>query len=209
MHPLVQTLNGTLRRVPVWPGYVLGFVPAAWLLWLGIGGQLGADPVKTLERELGEIALQLLLASLLVTPLLHLTRINLIRFRRMIGLMAFYYVLMHFAVYLLLDLQLNWGELAKDITKRPYIIVGTTALLLLVPLALTSNDWSVRQLGSASWQRVHKLVYPAAILAAVHYVWLVKTWPLEPLLYLAGMVFLVAYRPLRRIYKERRRQAVA
>ena len=209
MHPVVQTLNGYLRKVPVWPGYVLGFVPAAWLLWLGIDGHLGADPVKTLEHELGKIALQLLLVSLLVTPLLQLTRINLIRFRRLIGLLAFYYVLMHFAVYLLLDLQLNWPELVKDITKRPYIMVGTAAMLLLVPLALTSNDLSVRRLGAAAWQRVHKLVYPAAILAAVHYVWLVKAWPLEPLLYLAGMVALVAWRPFYRRRKARRRQAGA
>jgi sulfoxide reductase heme-binding subunit YedZ len=209
MNPIVQNTNRFLRLVPVWPGYVLGFVPAAWLLWLGIDGRLGADPVKALEQELGLIALQLVLVSLLVSPILHLTRINLIRFRRLIGLMAFYYAVMHFAVYLLLDLQLNWGELFKDVTKRPYIILGTLALLLLVPAALTSNDWSVRKLGAAGWQRVHKLVYPASILAAVHFVWLVKAWPLEPLLYLAGMVFLVAYRPLRRHFKDRRRQAMA
>lgn len=209
MHPLAQRINHSLRKVPVWPGYILGFLPAAWLLWLGIDGQLGADPVKTLEHELGEIALQLLLVSLLVTPILRLTRINLIRFRRLIGLMAFYYVLLHFAVYMFLDLQLNWGEVFKDVTKRPYIIVGLSALLLLVPVALTSNDWSVRRLGAGAWQRVHKLVYPASILAAVHYVWLVKAWPLEPFLYLAGMVLLVAWRPLHRIRKARRRQAAA
>lgn len=209
MHPIVQSTNRFLRKVPVWPGYVLGFIPAAWLLWQGIDGQLGADPVKTLERELGKVALQLLLATLLVTPVLQLTRVNLIRFRRLIGLMAFYYVLMHFAVYLLLDLQLNWSELAKDITKRTYIIVGVTAMLLLLPLALSSNDWSVRRLGAAAWQRVHKLVYPAAILAGVHYVWLVKAWPLEPFLYLAGMVLLVAWRPIYRRRKAGRRRAMA
>lgn len=208
MHPLVVTLNGWLRRVPVWPGYLLGFVPAAWLLWLGVNNELGANPVKALEHELGEIALQLILAGLVVTPLMHLTRINLIRFRRLIGLMAFYYVLLHFATYLFLDLQLNWDQIIKDITKRPYIIVGTLAFVLLIPLAVTSNDWAIRKLGSARWRWVHTLVYPAAILSAVHYVWLVKAWPLEPMLYLAAMVFLVAYRPLRKWHRGRIRRTV-
>ncbi|MEM9793770.1 MAG: protein-methionine-sulfoxide reductase heme-binding subunit MsrQ [Pseudomonadota bacterium] len=205
MHPWVQKVNGWMRKVPVWPGYVFGFVPAVWLFWQAMQGNLGANPVKALEHEYGKIALQLLIASLLVTPLLQLTRINLIRFRRMIGLMAFYYVLLHFAVYLFLDLQLDWSQVAKDITKRPYIIVGTLALVMLIPVALSSNDWSVRKLSGARWRMVHKLVYPASILAAVHYVWLVKSWPLEPILYLFGMILLVGWRPYRKRQQARAR----
>ncbi|WP_112321275.1 protein-methionine-sulfoxide reductase heme-binding subunit MsrQ [Oceanibium sediminis] len=201
-----MSLNTWLRKVPVWPGYILGFAPAAWLLWLGVENRLGANPVKTLEHELGLIALQLLLASLLVTPILQLTRINLIRFRRLIGLMAFYYVCLHFAVYLFLDLQLNWEQIAKDLTKRPYIIAGASAFLLLIPVAMTSNDWSIRRLGGAAWRSVHKLVYPASIIGAVHFVWLTKTWAFEPVAYLAGMAILVAWRPLRRHLKQRPRQ---
>ena len=208
MHRWVQTLNCWLRKVPVWPGYILGFVPAAWLIWLGVQNQLGPNPVKALEHELGIIGLQLLLASLLITPLLHVTRINLIRFRRLIGLMAFYYICLHFAVYLFLDLQLNWGQIVKDITKRPYIIVGTVSLLLLVPLAVTSNDWAIRKLASARWRLLHMLVYPAAILSGLHFVWLSKTWAVEPYAYTAAMITLVAWRPGRRWWKTRQRAAV-
>ncbi|MEM9778496.1 MAG: protein-methionine-sulfoxide reductase heme-binding subunit MsrQ [Pseudomonadota bacterium] len=205
MHPWIHAANGVLRKIPVWPGYVLGFLPAVWLFWQAMQGNLGANPVKALEHEYGKIALQLLIASLLVTPILQLTRLNLIRYRRMIGLMAFYYVLMHFAVYLFLDLQLNWAQVVKDVTKRPYIIVGTLALLMLIPVALSSNDWSVRKLGAGAWCKIHKLVYPASILAAVHYIWLVKSWPLEPVLYLVGMVLLVGWRPYRKMRQARTR----
>lgn len=205
MHPWVYKLNGWLRHVPIWPWYIVGFIPAGWLWWLALNNRLGPEPVKALEHQLGEIALQLLLVSLLITPVLQLTRLNLIRFRRVIGLMAFYYVLLHFAVYVFLDLQLNWGQITKDLTKRPYIIVGTTAMVLLIPVAMSSNDWSIRKLGSGTWSRVHKLVYPASILAAVHYVWLVKSWPLEPILYAIGMVLLVAWRPWRKMRKAKAR----
>lgn len=205
MNPVAQKLNSWLRLIPVWPFYIIGFVPAAWLWWLALNNRLGPEPVKALEHELGLIALQLFLASLLVTPILQITRINFIRFRRMIGLMAFYYVLLHFAVYLFLDLQLNWSEIGKDLTKRPYIIVGTLALVLLIPVAVTSNDLAIRRLGSAAWSKVHNLVYPAAILAAAHYLWLVKSWPLEPILYVVAAVLLVLWRPVRRRIKNRQR----
>ncbi len=204
MSPAVVTLNGWLRKIPVWPFYIVGFVPAVWWVYLGVTGGLGPNPVKALEHALGLTALQFLIASLCVTPLLRLTRINLIRFRRMIGLMAFYYVLLHFAVYLFLDMQLEWAALVKDLTKRPYIIAGTLALVLLVPVALTSNDWSIRRLGSAAWCRLHQLVYPAAALGAVHYVWLVKSWPLEPLAYAAVVAVLLGYRVVRRMAAHRK-----
>ncbi|NNU78806.1 protein-methionine-sulfoxide reductase heme-binding subunit MsrQ [Halovulum dunhuangense] len=203
---LAQRINGSLRRVPTWPGYVLGVIPAAWLWYLGLTGGLGPEPVKALEHELGKIALQLLVASLCVSPILWVARVNLIRFRRMIGLLAFFYVVMHFAVYLFLDLRLNWAQIGEDLTKRPYIILGAISLLALIPVALTSNDRSVRRLGSALWGRIHWLVYPASIGAAAHYLWLVKAWPLEPILYLAIMVGLVAWRPLRKAARTRQRQ---
>jgi sulfoxide reductase heme-binding subunit YedZ len=196
MQGLVDSLNAGLRRVPVWPFYVIGFVPAGLYLWLALENRLGADPLKVLEHELGLIALQLLIATLAVTPLREQTRINLLRFRRMLGLMAFYYVLMHFSVWLLLDRQLAWGEILADLTKRPYVILGFMGLLLLIPLALTSWDGAVRRLGGAAWRRLHKLVYPAAALGAVHFVWLVKAWPPEPLIYAAIVLALLGYRAL-------------
>jgi sulfoxide reductase heme-binding subunit YedZ len=196
MRGAVEALNAGLRWLPVWPFYVVGFVPAGTYLWLALETRLGADPLKVLEHELGLIALQLLIATLAVTPLREQTRINLLRFRRMLGLMAFYYVAMHFSVWLLLDRQLAWGEIVADLTKRPYVILGFTGLLLLIPLALTSWDGAVRRLGGAAWRRLHKLIYPAAALGAVHFVWLVKAWPLEPLVYAAIVLALLGYRAL-------------
>ena len=202
---VASKLNHWLRRVPIWPGYVLGFVPAAWWLYLGLTGGLGAEPVKALEQELGKFALQLFLASLLVTPLLHQTRISLIRFRRLIGLMAFYYMLLHLSVWLVLDLQLAWGQIGRELIKRPHIVVGLIVLLLLAPVAASSNNAAVRRLRLQTWHRIHMLVYPAAILAGVHYLWAVKSWPAEPVLYLTLAVALVAYRPLHKAWTRRRR----
>ncbi|MHA3979415.1 protein-methionine-sulfoxide reductase heme-binding subunit MsrQ [Halovulum sp. GXIMD14794] len=196
-------INQWLRKVPVWPGYVLGFIPAAWWLYLGLTGGLGAEPVRALEHELGKFALQLFLASLLITPLLHQTRVSLIRFRRMIGLMAFWYMLLHVTVWVTLDLQFAWGKIGAELVKRPYMVVGALAVLLLIPVAVTSNNAMVRRLKAQSWHRIHMLVYPAAILAGVHYLWAVKSWPAEPVLYLSAAVLLVLYRPFRRLRKAR------
>ncbi len=190
-------INVALRRVPVGPLYALGFVPAAVYLWLALENRLGADPVKTLEREIGLIALQLLIAALVVTPLRDLTRINLLRFRRLIGVMAFAYAAMHVAVWLTFDRQLDWLRIVEDLTKRPYIIVGMAAFVLLAPLAATSNDAAVRRLGAAAWRRLHRLAYPASALAAIHFVWLVKAWPLEPLVYASVVAALLGYRAVR------------
>ena len=191
---IAPSINGALRRVPVWPFYILGFIPMAWDLYLAVTNQLGADPVKALEHSLGLTALQLIIATLCITPLLRLTRVNLVRFRRMIGLMAFYYALAHFAVYLLLDLQLLWGQIWEDLTKRPYIMLGTFSLVAMLPLALTSNNWSLRKMGPVRWRKLHWLIYPAAIAAAIHYVWLVKAWPPEPLIYAGIVTMLLLWR---------------
>jgi sulfoxide reductase heme-binding subunit YedZ len=187
-------INGWLRGVPVGPLYVVALVPAAHDLWLAFGDRLGADPVKELEHRLGLAALQLLVAALAVTPLREATGVTLLRFRRMLGLTAFAYAVLHFAVWLLLDRRLAWGEIAADLTRRPYVVVGFAALLLLVPLAATSWNGAVRRLGGAAWRRLHRLAYPATLLAAVHFVWLVKAWPLEPLLYLAAVLLLLGWR---------------
>jgi sulfoxide reductase heme-binding subunit YedZ len=201
---LADRVNAAIRRVPVGPLYVLGFVPAATYLWLAVQDRLGADPLKVLEQEIGLIALQLLIAALAVTPLRDLTRINLLRFRRFLGLMAFYSAAMHFTIWLSLDRQFDWPRIVEDLTKRPFIMVGMAALALLVPLAATSNDAALRRLGGAAWRKLHRLAYPATALAAAHFVWLVKAWPLEPLLYAAGVAGLRLYRAWRA-----RRRAVA
>jgi sulfoxide reductase heme-binding subunit YedZ len=191
---VAASLNGALRRVPTWAVYGLGLVPLAVLVWRALSGGLGIDPVKTLEHQLGLTALQLLLAGLLVTPLRRWTGVNLIRYRRAIGLLAFLYAALHLLVWLLLDLQLRWSEIGADLVKRPYVIAGMLGFACLVPLALTSNGWSVRRLGAAAWQRLHRLTYVAALLAALHYLLLVKVWSAEPVLYALAAAGLVALR---------------
>lgn len=208
MRALAETLNAALRRIPVWPFYVMGFVPAAAWLWLGVQNRLGADPVQRLEHELGLIALQLLIAALAVTPLREQTGVSLLRFRRMLGLMAFGYVAMHFTVWLVLDRQLDWPRILQDLTRRPYIVVGFSAFLLLIPLAATSWDGAVRRLGAAGWRKLHRLAYPATALGAIHFVWLVKAWPPEPLIYAGIVALLLGYRALPARMRRPRRPAM-
>jgi methionine sulfoxide reductase heme-binding subunit len=161
---------------------------------------LGANPVEAVLHFTGLWALRLLLATLAVTPLRRLTGWAwLIRLRRMLGLFAFFYAVLHFAVYLVLDRELAFGEIVTDLTKRPYIIVGFAALVLLVPLAVTSTRGWVRRLGRR-WQTLHRLVYVIAILAVLHFCWLVKADLYEPLIYGAVLAVLLAARlPFRRL----------
>ena len=130
--------------VPSWLIYPLGIAPGVWLFYLAVQNQLGPDPVKALENGLGEYALQFLIAGLAITPLMRFAKINLVKYRRALGLVGFFYVVAHFTVYIVLDMQFDWGEIITDIIKRPYITIGVSAFLLLLPLALTSNNFSIR-----------------------------------------------------------------
>jgi sulfoxide reductase heme-binding subunit YedZ len=188
-----QSVNGALRQVPLWLVYVAGLLPPIWLFWLGLTGGLGVEPIEALEHRLGELALQALILALAVTPLRRFTGISLLRFRRAIGLIAFYYVVWHLCVWLLLDVR-NLAAIWQDIVKRPYITVGMAGFALLIPLAVTSNDRAVRRLGPKLWKRIHWLAYPATLLGAGHYVMLAKTWQVEPLAYLAAVVVLLLLR---------------
>lgn len=189
---VAQVLNGGLRKIPAWVVYALGLVSICWLVWLGMTGGLGVEPIKELEHRLGKIALQLLVLVLLISPLRKLFGLNLLGFRRAIGVLAFVFVFLHLLTWAILDLQMQgiWAE----IVKRPYITIGMAAFSLMVPLALTSNNLAVRKLGPILWRRVHLLTYPAAVLGGLHYVMLVKTWQTEPLVYLAAIVGLLALR---------------
>lgn len=193
MTPRIQK---AATSAPRWAIYALGLVPALWLIFAAFTNRLGPDPVKTLENQLGEWAIWFLIAGLAVTPLLRLASINLLKYRRALGLVAFAYVVLHLTTYLLLDRALDGSAVVADLLKRPYIMVGAGAFLLLVPLAVTSNDGLIRKLGPARWRKLHKLVYPAAVLATLHYLMLVKTWRLEPLVYLALVLTLLALRRL-------------
>ena len=189
------TINAALRRVPAWPLYLLGAAYLVWEFWQALNG-LGAysvEPINVLERQYGEAALILLIAGLAVTPLRTLTGVVLVKYRRAIGLLAFFFVLAHFLVFAVLDVQ-TLGRVATEVIKRPYVTVGFIAFLALIPLALTSNAWSIRRLGPVRWRRLHLLVYPSAVLGALHYIWLVKGWPIEPFLYMGAIVGLLALR---------------
>lgn len=194
---LAQRINMALRPVPGWVIYPLALVPLMLLVWQTFSGALGVDPVKAIEHRLGEVALQLLVAGLAITPLRWATGVSLIRYRRAVGLMAFLYVVLHLATWLLLDIQLRWAEIGADLLKRPYIMLGMLGFAVMIPLALTSNNASIRRLGPAGWTRLHKLTYVAALAGALHFLLLVKAWPLEPMLYLGGVVALLAIRAIR------------
>lgn len=191
---ITQRINTSLKRIPAWPLYIAGPLPAIWLYYLGLTNRLGADPVKAIEQQLGLIGLQLIVAGLVITPLRRFIGLNLVKFRRAIGLLAFFYVTVHLLTWLVVDTQLDWAYIWMDIVKRPYITIGMTGFLLLLPLAVTSNTVSIRRLGGATWNKLHRLAYAAALAGALHYVWLVKGWQTEPLVYLAGVVLLLLTR---------------
>jgi len=186
--------------------FVACLAPLAWLTCgaLGLFGvSLGADPVKELEHEAGKTALNLLLLTLAVTPVRELTsQPQLLRLRRMLGLFAFFYVVVHFTIYLVLDLELNFRTLGADIAKRPYITIGFTALLLLIPLAVTSTNGMMRRLGRR-WQTLHRLIYVIAVLGVWHFYWQVKRDVRDPLLYAGILAVLLGYRVLRAIARRR------
>ena len=180
--------------------FLAGIAPLVWLIcgafgWFG--ASLGADPVKKLEHECGKTALNFLLITLAVTPAKNLLGLpQLLRLRRMLGLFAFFYVVVHFTVYLVLDLELNWSTLGADIAKRPYITIGFTALLLMIPLAATSTNGMMRRLGRR-WTALHRLVYAIAILGVWHFYWQVKRDVREPLIYVGILALLLLYRAVR------------
>ena len=194
---VLPTLPRRYHSASIWMLYVIGLCPAAWYFYLAATGGLGFNPVKEFEHLLGIWALRFIIATLAITPLRDLAGINWIRYRRALGLLAFYYVLMHFSVYALLDLRLDLGAVGGDIAKRPYITIGFACLLLLLPLAVTSNNWSIRKL-QQGWNKLHKLVYLIAAGGAFHYVLAVKSVTLVPFIHVALVVLLLAYRPLRR-----------
>ncbi len=175
-----------LLKLATW---ILALSPLGWLVGLMFTRQLGADPVDTLLHRLGDFTLIILLATLAITPLRRLTGWNmLVRIRRILGLFGFFYLSLHFFVYLVLDQTLDWEFILVDLTKRPYAVVGFTAWLLLIPLAITSTRGWVRRLGKR-WQKLHKLVYLAVALGLLHFYWQVKADTLWPLV--AATVYVV------------------
>lgn len=193
MVTVAQTINQGIRRIPTWAAYSVAFLPAPYFFYLALSGGLGPEPIKPLEHKYGEIALQLLIVSLAVTPLRDHLGVNLIKFRRAIGVMAFVYLVFHMMVWAILDVQ-TLDRVIADIIKRPYITIGMAGFALLLPLALTSNNFALRKMGAAGWRRLHRLTYLAVPLGALHFVWLAKGFQIEPLIYLAVILGLLALR---------------
>jgi methionine sulfoxide reductase heme-binding subunit len=175
-------------------------LPLAWMVCGALGWldqSLGADPVKKLEHFCGKTALNFLMLTLLVTPLKSLAGLpHLLRLRRMLGLFAFFYVVLHFTVYVVLDQEINLRSVLADVAKRPYITIGFAALLMLLPLAITSTNRMMRRLGRR-WQKLHRLIYVIAVLGVWHYYWQVKRDVREPLIYVAILALLLGYRYVR------------
>ncbi|MGB5835370.1 MAG: protein-methionine-sulfoxide reductase heme-binding subunit MsrQ, partial [Thiohalocapsa sp.] len=180
--------------------FLLCLLPLLFLIWRIIDGSIGANPVQAITHATGDWALRLLLVTLAITPLRHVTGWAwLVRLRRMLGLFAYFSAALNFTTYIWLYQYFDWNAIVEDIVKRPYITVGFVALVLMIPLAVTSTRGWVRRLG-ARWKQLHRLVYPIALCGVLHYLWLVKADLLEPAIYavvLAGL--LLARLPLGRI----------
>ena len=144
-----QRINGILRKIPSWPIYLLGPIPGFWVFWLAVQDRLGADPLQVLEHELGERGLQFLVLTLLVTPVRRISGVSLLKFRRAIGLVAFFYIMAHLLTWFVLDRQLDLPDIWREIVKRPFITIGMAGFLAMVPLAITSNNRSIRKMGAA------------------------------------------------------------
>ncbi|MGE5492805.1 MAG: sulfite oxidase heme-binding subunit YedZ [Actinomycetota bacterium] len=170
-------------------------LPLGFLVYGIVTDSLGANPIEALTRGLGDWTLRFLLLTLLVTPLRRLTgRPWLIQLRRMLGLYAFFYAVLHMTSYVWLDQFFDWGEIAKDVVKRPFITAGFTAFLLLIPLAATSTNAMVRRLGGKRWRSLHRAVYAIAILGVLHYWWLVKKDVTQPAIYAVLLAVLLGMR---------------
>lgn len=188
----MDRINELLRKVPTWLVYIVGLIPVPLFLCLAQTGGLGREPIKALEHELGELALKLIIVGLAITPLRKIVGLNLIKFRRAIGVLAFTYVALHLLVWLVLDVGIL-SQIWADILKRPYITIGMVGFVVMIPLAVTSNNWSVKRFG-VKWRRLHQLTYVAAALGGVHFIMIAKGIQLEPLIYMATILCLLAYR---------------
>lgn len=175
--------------------FLICLVPFASLVWRALHSGLGANPVEFIQHATGDWTLRFLVFTLSITPLRKLLNLpDLIRFRRMLGLFAFFYVCLHFLTYIGPDQSFDLGAIWKDVQKRRYITVGFTAFVLLIPLAITSTAGWVRRLGGRRWQQVHRAIYVSAVCGVIHYYWLVKSDVRKPLFYGALVAVLLAWR---------------
>lgn len=181
----------TLLKIAIW---IFALLPLARLIWLGVHDDLSANPVEFVERSTGTWALVFLLITLSMTPIRLLTgQIWQIQLRRMLGLWMFFYACLHITTYVWLDYSFLWSDIFKDIIKHPYVIVGFSAFLLTIPLAVTSNSFMIKRM-KKNWKKLHQLIYVIAILAILHFWWLVKKDVTEPFYYAATLIILFGIR---------------
>jgi sulfoxide reductase heme-binding subunit YedZ len=189
--------------------FLLCFAPAVWLLWGVFSDALGADPVDTIRDQTGDWTLRFLLITLLATPLRQLTGWSEpIRYRRMMGLWAFFYAFVHFFTYLWLDQQFDASAIAVDVAKRPWITAGVASFVLMVPLAITSTKRWIGRLGGKRWQLLHRLIYISAAAGILHYFLLVKLDTSRPVRYAIGLAILLGYRLWMKMNRTNAAQAV-
>ncbi len=202
MHKATKTLNirslfdlvrASVRRLRSWHIYVSLLVPLLFRTYDLLSGRLGVDPMRAIEKSLGVTAIYILILTLCITPFSVLTGINFIRFRRAFGLMSFFYIILHFSTWLLLDMQLRWVEIAESLTRKPFIVFGMMGFLLLIPLAATSNNYSMKRLGKY-WQKLHKLIYVAIILGGIHYLMMEKTLQNDAIITFIIIIALISLR---------------
>jgi methionine sulfoxide reductase heme-binding subunit len=190
--------------------FMLCIVTLGLLGWRALHGELTANPIEFITHATGDWTLRFLIITLCVSPLRKILGLpELIRFRRMLGLFAFFYACLHFTTYIWLDKFFDLSEMWKDIAKRKYITVGFTAFVLLIPLAITSTAGMIRRLGGKRWQMLHRLIYVSAILGVIHYYWLVKSAVIKPLTYGAIVAALLLWRLLDSISKGKQSKARA
>ena len=192
-----------LTKIAIFLG---ALVPLARLLWKGLHAGLGANPIEVITHSTGDWTLILVMTTMAITPLRRLTRQYwIIGLRRMVGLFAFFYGVLHFLTYVWLDKFFDVHEMLKDIAKRPFITVGFSAFVLLIPLAITSTKGWIRRLGGKNWQRLHRLIYATGVLGVIHYLWLVKADIRKPLEYASVLGVLLLYRIVVWIVETRRK----
>ena len=202
MHKATKTLNikslfdlvrASIRRLKSWHIYVSLLVPLLFLTYDLLSGRLGVDPMRSIEKSLGITAIYILILTLCITPFSTLTGINFIRFRRAFGLMSFFYIILHLSTWLLLDMQLRWVEILESLTRKPFIVFGMMGFLLLIPLAATSNNYSMKRLGKY-WPKLHKLIYVAIILGGIHYLMMEKTLQNDAIITFIIIIVLISLR---------------
>jgi len=196
--------NARVRKwfVPKAAVWIACLAPLLRLIWKGMHDDLGANPIEFITLSTGTWTLVLLLATLAISPLRQITgRPWLIRFRRLVGLFAFFYAVLHFTTYVWLDKFFDFSEMARDVLKRPFITAGFSAFLLLVPLAMTSTAGSIRRLGGRRWQSLHRLIYVSASAGVIHFWWKVKADTREPAIYAAILAVLLLYRVVTRLQR--------